>query len=1098
VSDGFLSTTETVNVNIYDAAPVAVPNSYSFSGTNPQIAHPLNVIANDYDPEQPQFDNNLYFAQVNAPSLVSGGFAGAAPPAPPCPCSPCPPPAGQTYCGTCPSGSQSQYGAICYNNTANSDLIFVAANGFIGNLSFTYSISDGILTSALTTVTITIDNKAPIVISPSVTIPWNQTSVFFDLLSTATDPNNPPESLSVNVPQPPANSIQGTVVIGPGQPAGNTPNITYNTPTNPNYVTVVGDRYSFTDSFSYTVTNTYGLSTPGTVNVTVYNYAPIGVNEIFTLPEQYSSQPYYPLCVTGNDYDPDGDPIQVYSVEITSGDGGLQGNGYNASCLFYQPPVDYVGNTTLSYTLTDGQLQSAPVTVTVTLVSSPPTANAVTMYANKSTSYIWNVLQLSNAQSANGNPLTLVLSPENQYVKCQPLTVIGGNSINFTAIQDRSGWMTFNFSVTDGFQSSASIVFSVYIINLPPVAVSDYYTVYQNTQSLTYTENPMLNDTDPDGDSLEVVSVNWVGTTVAVAGTIQVLPGGGGVNFTKNAAFLSPPTLAFNYTISDMDLDNPMFSSVISYFDVIPPVTTTGSVTFIVNTYPTNGAVQIPIATIIAAADVKSVPSDQTPILVNVSCPSGAGYCLFPPNPSISGSNVVIGAAPQDNCQTNAFQYCVVASGDAEASACSFVYVSYQYCTSCAVPVDIGFVIECSSALPASGGGQTVNWQNIVYFVSSVINTMTLGPSAVNVAISIFSDQVETVLYLTDDLDAVNAAVSHLSSFSPPLGGLSSNTNAINALLAMNATLAAGPSTSKPINPPLRNYPNSPTSSLTSPATNPRAAVAKTIYYIGYGIPNEPCNCATCDQGLPWCEQVSSRGIWPGLNKQPSNENWGCSKTVNYLTGQTCTFNPTNNQFCYPCASPFPTAFQINNQLVSNGYAANWRIYSVGLGGPKENLCSFTEYGNWMIGFLDWNPSTMAFISALPFNSYTYTTNCFNCQGFCGYCQYYGMTSINGQCCYLTTVNGLNDLSSELANDNPPSYFTTITSQLCQNAPSSWGSFPLDTDWDGDSDTVGQFGYFAVIQDGCFPAGTNPNSIEGNNINAQTYPYPPLYVTIGG
>jgi YD repeat-containing protein len=80
-------------------------------------------------------------------------------------------------------------------------------------------------------------------------------------------------------------------------------------------------------------------------------------------------------------------------------------------------------------------------------------------------------------------------------------------------------------------------------VNRAPVAVGDSYSVRINVQSIVY---PLVNDSDPDGDSISIVSVTqpWnasvtinSGNSLSIVGTVA--PGGGS------------STAAFNYTVSD-------------------------------------------------------------------------------------------------------------------------------------------------------------------------------------------------------------------------------------------------------------------------------------------------------------------------------------------------------------------------------------------------------------------------------------------------------------------------------------------------------------------------------------------------------------------
>jgi hypothetical protein len=367
--------------------------------------------------------------------------------------------------------------------------------------------------------------------------------------------------------------------------------------------------------------------------------------------------------------------------------------------------------------------------------------------------------------------------------------------------------------------------------------------------------------------------------------------------------------LMFNYTISDMDLDNPMYSSVVSTIDVVQPSLFAGVATY--NVYTQNQPFTTTTSSLLAY-DTISDPS-QTVVFLNISCGSG---CQNGEVPTLSGSQITMNN-PTD-CSMSAFQYCVVASGDPEAVACGMAYVYYHYCTYCSAEVDIGFLIDSSS------GANMVQWGEMISFIKEIINLEILGANQVNVAINQFSSTVQTVLYLTSDATQINAALNYLEATGP----MGQNTNMIAALAAMNTTLAAGPQvTPLPIG---QNIPPAPSGS--NPNTNPRKAVTKTLFVLAYSAANEPCNCTgkVCDLGRPWkttCTQCAD-----------------------------CVFDPTNTQapnFCSPCSSPLPLAYKINNQNPQNGFDATWRIFTIAIG--TQN-CYFDGLGNYEIMNICYNP----------------------------------------------------------------------------------------------------------------------------------------------
>ncbi|MEZ0131493.1 Ig-like domain-containing protein, partial [Flavobacterium sp. LBUM151] len=101
--------------------------------------------------------------------------------------------------------------------------------------------------------------------------------------------------------------------------------------------------------------------------------------------------------------------------------------------------------------------------------------------------------------------------------------------------------------------ATANELITVTAVNDTPVAVNDLYTINENT---TVTLNPLALDTDLDGDTLSITSIN--GTTLTGgAQTITVTNGTvnistvGVITFTPSANFNSATAISIPYVISD-------------------------------------------------------------------------------------------------------------------------------------------------------------------------------------------------------------------------------------------------------------------------------------------------------------------------------------------------------------------------------------------------------------------------------------------------------------------------------------------------------------------------------------------------------------------
>src|SRR4029077_18956088 len=139
---------------------------------------------------------------------------------------------------------------------------------------------------------------------------------------------------------------------------------------------------------------------------------------------------------------------------------------------------------------------------------------------------------------------------------------------------------TFTYTVSDGLGGTASETLH-FSIDRPPNAVADAYHV---NASGNVSNNVLLNDSDPDGDSFTVVDVN--GTAGGVAHSVQgnygelTLQSTGSFTYvadqTSNINNATPglaPTDIFNYTIND-GLGGTSTANITFTIDRPPTVTT--------------------------------------------------------------------------------------------------------------------------------------------------------------------------------------------------------------------------------------------------------------------------------------------------------------------------------------------------------------------------------------------------------------------------------------------------------------------------------------------------------------------------------------------
>ncbi|WP_218925184.1 Ig-like domain-containing protein [Vibrio sp. ES.051] len=113
-------------------------------------------------------------------------------------------------------------------------------------------------------------------------------------------------------------------------------------------------------------------STSGSnINVVPINDAPVAIDDSAMVSELHSSVTIYqntPINVLANDYDVDGDALSVVFASVEQGQVKINSDG----TLNYIPPEAYIGNTTITYTISDGNKETANASVFVTVEPNDP------------------------------------------------------------------------------------------------------------------------------------------------------------------------------------------------------------------------------------------------------------------------------------------------------------------------------------------------------------------------------------------------------------------------------------------------------------------------------------------------------------------------------------------------------------------------------------------------------------------------------------------------------------------------------------------------------------------------------------------------------
>lgn len=147
---------------------------------------------------------------------------------------------------------------------------------------------------------------------------------------------------------------------------------------------------------------------------------------------------------------------------------------------------------------------------------------------------------LANDTDPDQDPLTLAAVT----LPAHGIATVSGNKVSYTPTLGFVGTDNFSYTVTDGKGGTSTAQVTVTVgaansTNRPPVAVNDQFIVPVAQDSLL---DVLQNDSDPDGDTLTIVSF-----TQPATGKISQW-NGGKLIFTPQAPFKST---TFSYTISD-------------------------------------------------------------------------------------------------------------------------------------------------------------------------------------------------------------------------------------------------------------------------------------------------------------------------------------------------------------------------------------------------------------------------------------------------------------------------------------------------------------------------------------------------------------------
>ena len=394
----------------------------------------------------------------------------------------------------------------------NGAFTYTPSLNYTGVDTFTYVATDGVATSAVAQVTITVLplNDGPVVVNDSYTT--SEDAMLSVPVSgvLGNDGDVDGDSLTVALVD---NVAHGSLTLHANGAFSYTPSL----------------NYTGVDLFTYRATDGMATSALATVTITVtpVNDAPVGLPDEFTTLEDTLLTIPVAAGVLTNDHDVDADAISAALVSDV-GHGVLS---LNADGSFsYQPAANFHGEDSFTYRVSDGVLNSGPVTVRLIVipVNDPPVARddayatmedmSVTVPASGT---------LVNDVDLDGDVVTALLVSD---VAHGSLNFGADGAFVYTPALNFHGTDAFTYAVTDGSVTSAVATVSIVVspVNDRPLAgEADVYATLEDQSLAVAAPGVLGNDTDVDDVTLTAVLVSGVshGTLVLHAnGSFEYTP----------------------------------------------------------------------------------------------------------------------------------------------------------------------------------------------------------------------------------------------------------------------------------------------------------------------------------------------------------------------------------------------------------------------------------------------------------------------------------------------------------------------------------------------------------------------------------------------
>jgi VCBS repeat-containing protein len=428
---------------------------------------------------------------------------------------------------------------------------FTPTAEFSGTAQFSYKVNDGTVDSSIVTVLVSVMsvNDAPVAVDDSVTTP-EDTPINIDVLANDSDGDGDPLQIRISTMSTP---YGGTAIVNDN---GTTSDYTDDTVDFDPDEDFNGSAYFYYDLYDG---QEYSSEATVTINITPVNDAPVAVADpdISTSEDQAVS-----VYVLGDDSDAEGDPLTIIVTAATNGTATVNNSGTPSDptddWVDFTPTAEFSGTAQFSYKVNDGTVDSAIVTVLVSVMSVNDAPVAVDDSVTTPEDTLININVLANDTDADGDPLQITILSSTDGTATESSGVV-----TYTPNADFNGTDSFTYTLSDGNggTDTATVSVTVSAVNDAPVATDDpdggSFTTTA-TSLLTLSGNDDILSNDSDVDAADTISITSVASSSAL-GAAVMLNNDGSVTYDptvssplQNLSTGEIVTDTFTYTISDV------------------------------------------------------------------------------------------------------------------------------------------------------------------------------------------------------------------------------------------------------------------------------------------------------------------------------------------------------------------------------------------------------------------------------------------------------------------------------------------------------------------------------------------------------------------